>query len=93
MTLRTQLVNLAWDAVAGSSGYDILLDGRKVASAGPRARTTKITIPEGLEHLVTIKAQPSGKVQEAKFRWASFVPSTPIPPGAALSLPTAVVAA
>lgn len=80
MTLRTSLVSLAWDAVAGSSGYDILLDGVKVANAGSRAKTTRITIPEGSEHRVTIKAQPSGQVQEAKFDWSSISAAPPPPP-------------
>lgn len=80
MTLRLQLVNLAWDGIADSSGYDILLDGSKIANTGARARTTKILIPEGAEHLVTIKAQPSGQVQEARFQWAKGKPPPPPPP-------------
>lgn len=80
MTLRLNLVHLAWDQVTGSTNYEIQLDGVKVAIAGPKARTTKITIPEGAEHKVTIKAQPSGTPQEAKFEWSSVVVAPPPPP-------------
>ncbi len=69
MTLRLATVNLTWDKVTGSSGYDILLDGVKVSNAGSRATSTKIFIPEGEEHLVSVKAQPSGQFQQARFEW------------------------
>lgn len=77
MTLRLNLVNLRWDGVTGATSYDILLDNVKVSQAGPRARTTKITIPEGAERKVTIKAQPSGQTQEATFEWASVTVAPP----------------
>jgi hypothetical protein len=77
MALRLNLVHLAWEGVAGATSYDILLNNVKVSQAGPRARTTRITVPEGAEHKVTIKAQPSGMVQEAKFEWASLVTPPP----------------
>lgn len=80
MTLRLNLVHLAWDQVTGSTNYEIQLDGVKVAMAGPKAKTTKITIPEGAEHRVTIKALPSGDVQEARFEWSSIAVAPPPPP-------------
>lgn len=80
MTLRLNLVHLAWDQVTGSTNYEIQLDGVKVAIAGPKAKTTKITIPEGAEHKVTIRALPSGSLQDAKFQWASATDPPPDPP-------------
>lgn len=80
MTLRMNLVTLTWDGVAGSTSYDILLDNVKVSQAGSKARSTRITIPEGMEHLIQIKAQPSGKIQGAKFQWSSISDAPPPPP-------------
>lgn len=80
MTLKLNLVTLRWDGVAGATQYEIQLDGVKVAVAGSKARSTKITIPEGTEHRVTIKALPSGDVQEARFEWGSITPAPPPTP-------------
>lgn len=84
MALRLQLVHLAWDGVADSTGYDILLDDAVVANAGARARTTKIVIPEGAEHKVSVRAKPSGSMQDARFEWGKVTapppPSPPPPP-------------
>lgn len=80
ITLRLNTVNLTWDGVTGSTSYDILLDGTKVAQAGPKARTTKIAVPAGAERLVQIKAQPSGQIQGARFEWSSVSPPPPPPP-------------
>jgi len=80
MTLLTRLVNLRWEAVAGSTAYEIRLDGQKVATAGPRARTTRITIPAGSSHTVAIVALPSGTRQRASFQWSSLSEGPPPPP-------------
>lgn len=88
MTLRLQLVNLAWDGVANSTGYDILLDGSILANTGARARTTKILIPEGAEHVVSVRAKPSGLEQKARFEWAKVTDAPPPPsPSGGLSNP------
>lgn len=81
MTLRLQLVHLAWDGVANSTGYDILLDSSTIANAGPRARTTKILIPGGASHRVRVRAKPSGVEQAAQFEWSSVTAPPPPPVG------------
>lgn len=93
MPLKLATVNLTWTPVAGSSGYDILLDNAKVSNAGPNAKTTKIFIPEGGQHKVTVKAQPSGQVQDARFEWTTAVPDPPHAPNESFTAPTPLVTA
>jgi hypothetical protein len=77
MTLRpTQPINLTWDKVSGSTAYDILKNGAKVATAGARSTTTRIVLATGDD--VKIVAQPSGQVQDLVINWST---PTPPPPG------------
>lgn len=41
-----RLVHLRWEPVEGASGYEIRVDGKPVATTGPRARTTKVSVGE-----------------------------------------------
>ena len=46
MPMRVTLVHVRWDAVPGATGYAIHVDGKRVATAGPRARTTRVTVDD-----------------------------------------------
>ena len=93
MALKLATVNLTWDPVSGSSGYDILVDGTKVSNAGPNAKTTKVFVAEGAKHVIGVKAQPSGQLFEARFEWSRIVADPPHSASQSVSDPTPVVAA
>lgn len=38
------LVHLRWQPVEGATGYEIKVNGTRVATTGPRARTTKLSV-------------------------------------------------
>lgn len=46
MTARITLVTVRWDGVPGASGWEILRDGVKVATAGQKARTTRVAVDD-----------------------------------------------
>jgi len=48
------LVNLRWDSVPGATGWEILVDGVRVATAGARARTTKVGVKTGTKTVSVI---------------------------------------
>lgn len=60
MAARITLVSIRWDPVVGSTGYDIVVDGRKVATAGAKATTTRVTVDNStLVEIVDLPARQS----------------------------------
>jgi hypothetical protein len=46
MTIQVYLVNIRWEGVEGATGYEIRKDGVKVATAGSKARTTRVSVDD-----------------------------------------------
>lgn len=44
MTPAVTLLGIRWNAVAGAAGYAIKVNGRVVATTGPKARTTRVSV-------------------------------------------------
>lgn len=44
--IRVTLVNVRWEPVEGATGWEIRKDGVKVATAGAKARTTRMSVDE-----------------------------------------------
>lgn len=40
------LVHIRWEGVPGATSYQILVDGKAVAKAGAKARTTKVSVDD-----------------------------------------------
>ena len=56
--IRATLVNLRWEGVTGATEYEIQVDGVKVSTAGPNARTTRVSVNDG-EHVVSVVDLPA----------------------------------
>lgn len=44
MAAAVTLLRIRWDGVPGATGYEIVVDGRRVATTGPKARTTNVSV-------------------------------------------------
>lgn len=51
-------VYLRWEGVPGATGYQIVIDGVAVATAGQKARTTRVSVKDG-KHTVQIVDLPA----------------------------------
>lgn len=69
MTIKIKAVVIGWDKVPGTTKYEILRDG-VVVSSTRAALETKIGVQDHKDHDWSIRAQPSGVVQELKADWA-----------------------
>lgn len=63
--IQVTLVNLRWEPVEGTTLWEIRKDGVKVATAGAKARTTRVSVDD--KTLVEIVALPSGDIQAIDF--------------------------
>ena len=61
-------VVIGWEAVPGSTKYEILRDNAVVASTRT-ALETKISVQDQKDHEWAIRAQPSGNVQRVTADW------------------------
>ena len=81
MTAGFTTANLTWEAVKGSTKYEILYDGEVVASAGARAKAARVNVAaDGVERVFTVRAVPSGEEQQAGLMWRAISVAPPPPP-------------
>lgn len=66
MGLRVELVSVRWDGVEGATGYEIRVGGKTVATAGGKARSTRVSVTG--ESVITVVDLPGRRVeQELRF--------------------------
>lgn len=51
MALAPYLIYVRWQPVEGATGYELRIDGNVVATAGPKARTTRFAVKPGVDIL------------------------------------------
>ena len=73
MALRATLLHVRWDAVAGATGYEITVDGTRVATAGPRARTTRLSVKDGNHTIAIIDLPNRTLTQEIDLEYADGI--------------------
>lgn len=62
MGLKITLVNVRWFGVVGATGYEIQVDGKKVATAGARARTSRVAVDDATR--VTVIDLPKRSLEQ-----------------------------
>jgi hypothetical protein len=62
MPLTPKTATISWTAVAGSTSYELVVDGKTVSTAGAKATEAVFTIGAGT-HTIEVVAKPSGQVQ------------------------------
>lgn len=66
--LTPTLYSFKWDPVAGATGWEIQIDGRKVATAGAKARSTRVKAPaEGTMRVAIVDLPGRTTRQEIEF--------------------------
>jgi hypothetical protein len=61
--IRVYWINVRWDGVPGAERYEIAVDGVPVSTAGPNARTTRLSVQNAT--LVEISDLPLRSVVQA----------------------------
>ena len=62
MPPRVTLLHVRWDGVPGATGYEIAVNGAKVATAGARARTSKLSVSD--ISLIVVTDLPARSVEQ-----------------------------
>ena len=62
MTVRVSLVTVHWEPVAGATGYEISVNGAKVATAGVKARSSKLSVGE--DTLISVVDLPARSLSQ-----------------------------
>ncbi len=63
MALTPFLVSLRWTPVVGATGYEILIDGKKIATAGAAAKSTRVSVGDGVKVVEVIDLPHRSSIQ------------------------------